>query len=135
MRSVRANDEHARRRVHRGDDAESGRRPADPVERLVSDLALDERDVEPPGLEQRHVLGAALGVALLDRKGGIDLVNRVGHRRTVDGKSAAGRRGAQDYRRLALRRDACRRRHGGYPITSARYTRRSRTTTTNRGAR
>jgi len=68
VRAVRPDDEHPGCRVHRGDDAQLRRRPADPVERLVRDLTLDERDVELPGLEERDVLGAALGVALLDRE-------------------------------------------------------------------
>src|SRR5262249_28260431 len=100
-------------------------RPADPVERLVSDLALHERDVELPGLEQRDVLGAALGIALLEREGAVGLVNRVGDRGTVDGKSAAGCRSPEDHRGRARRPAARRRRHGGYPIMSARYTSRS----------
>src|SRR5262249_53810347 len=77
-----------------------------------------ERDIEAPGLEQRHVLRAALGVALLDGEARIDLVNRVGHRGAVDGKSAAGGGGAQDHCRLP--RAARRRRHGGYPTTAGR---------------
>jgi len=92
----------------------AGDRPV-PVERLVGDLALDERDVEPPGLEHRDVLGAALGVPLLDASVGSGLVHRVGHRRAVHGKAAA----------------RCRRYPGrptvvdmaGYPNYAPRYTR------------
>jgi len=53
------------------------------LERLVRDLTLDERDVELPGLEEGNVLGAALGVALLDR-GSV----RLGPRGTVSATAA-----------------------------------------------
>jgi hypothetical protein len=36
----------------------------------VRDLALDQRDIDLTGLEQRNVLRAALGVALLDLERG-----------------------------------------------------------------
>ena len=50
-----------------------GRRAADAGEGLVRHLALHERDVEPALLEQRHVLGAALGVVRLDDERGVGL--------------------------------------------------------------
>src|SRR5262249_61954037 len=53
-------------------------------------------------LEQRHVLGAALGVLRLDVEGGIHLVDGVGHRLAVDGKAAAGGGGAEADHGLAV---------------------------------
>src|SRR5439155_23334010 len=98
------------------DDPGLRRRPADSAERFVSDLALHERDVEPPVLEQRDVLGAALGVTLLDRERWIRLVDGIGERGAIHGKAAAWCRGAEhdDGLRCAG--------HGGYPTTSPRYT-------------
>src|SRR5439155_1335718 len=59
VRAIGPDDEHARRRVHREEDLQVGRRPADAGEGLVDDLALDEGDVELPRLEEWHVLRAA----------------------------------------------------------------------------
>jgi hypothetical protein len=60
--AVGADDEHARCRVHGGQDAQVRRRAADAVERLQRRLALHERDIEPAVFQHRHVFGAALGV-------------------------------------------------------------------------
>ena len=95
-RRVGAHDEHARRRVHRGEDLQRRRRPADPAQRLVGDLALHEGEVEGARLEQRDVLGAALGVAGRDGERRIDLVQGRRHRVAVDREAAAGRGGAED---------------------------------------
>ena len=96
VRAVGPDDKHARRRVHREEDLQVGRRPADAGEGLVDDLALDEGDVELPRLEEWHVLRAAFGVARLDRERRVDLVDRLGDRGPVDGEPTTRRRGPQD---------------------------------------
>ena len=111
--AVAAHHEHAGRGVHRGEDAQVGRRAADAVERLVRHLALHQRNVELAGLEQRHVLGAALGVLRLDLEGRVHLVDGGGDRIAVDGKAAAGRGGAERHDGLArLRGGKSERQHG-----------------------
>ena len=71
------------------------RRAADAGEGLVRGLALHERDVEPALLEQRDVLGAALGVLRLDDERGVGLPDGLDEGRPVDREAAAGRRGAE----------------------------------------
>jgi len=64
-------------------------------------------EVELAFLQQRHVLGAALGVAWLDGDRGIGFVHRCRERIAIDGESAAGR-GRAERQHDALRgaRDA-----------------------------
>src|SRR6185295_2546126 len=107
---VGAHHEHAGSRVHRGEDAQVGGRAADTGERLVRDLALHQREIERARLEQRHVLGAALGVAGPHLEGGIHLVDGGGHRLAVDRESAARGGGAEAHRRFLA--------HGGYATTA-----------------
>ena len=97
-RRVRAHHEHAGRGVHRGDDADGRRCAAHALQRLVGDLALHERQVHLVLLEQRHVLGAALRVARLDRERRIDLAHGGDDGVAVDGKAAAGRGGGEGQR-------------------------------------
>jgi hypothetical protein len=61
----------------------------------IGDLALHEAEIDLALLEQGNVLGAALRVARIDGERGIDLADRRDDRVRVDGKSAAGRRGAE----------------------------------------
>ena len=63
----------------------------------MRDLALHEPDVELAGLEHRHVLGTALGVPRLDAEGGIERIDGLGDRLTVDGEAAARRGRAEDH--------------------------------------
>ena len=95
---VAARDEHAGRRVHRGEDAEIGGRATDARESLVRHLALHERQVEAARLEEGHVLRAALGVLRLHREGRIRLRYRLREGLAVDGEAAAGGRGAEGHR-------------------------------------
>ncbi len=107
---IGAHHEHPGSRVHRGEDAQVGGRAADAGERLVRDLALHQREIERARLEQRHVLGAALGVAGPHLEGGIHLVDGGGYRLAIDRESAARGGGAEAHRRLLA--------HGGYATTA-----------------
>src|SRR5438552_8165023 len=91
--TVAAHDEHAGRGIHRRDDAQ---RRAWPGERGRRDLPRHQGDVEPARLEQRHVLGAALGVARLDAQQRLLRVHHLGEGLAVERKAAARRRGAQN---------------------------------------
>src|SRR2546421_198704 len=110
-------DEHAWRGVHRRQDLQVDRWAADAGERLVDDLALDEGEVELPCREERHVLGAALRVARLDRERRVDRVDRLGDGGAVDGEPAARRRGPQDDDEGRQRLQ-----HARYATTASRYT-------------
>jgi hypothetical protein len=112
--TVGAHHEHAGRGVHRPEDPDvRGRRPVHPRERLVRGLTLHQREVELAGLEQRHVLGAALGVARLDRDRGIGLVHALDERGAVDRKAAARRGGAErEIERLVAHGESGPRLHG-----------------------
>ena len=88
--AVGAHHEHAGRRVHRGDDLQVGRRPADAAQHLVHHLALHQRDVEALVLQHRHVLRAALGVDGLDGEARVGLLHGGDERRPIDRKAAAG---------------------------------------------
>jgi hypothetical protein len=87
--------EHAGRGVHRGEDAQVRGRAADAGPRLVGDLALHQGQVERARLEQRHVLGGALGVARAHLERRVRLVDGVGHRLAVYREAAAGGGGAE----------------------------------------
>ena len=100
--------EHAGRRIHRGDDLESGPRPADAGERLVGGLAGHQRNVERVGFEQRDVLGRALGIARLNRERRVGRVDHRNDRVAVKRKPAARRRGAKHDRGCLL---SCHRGH------------------------
>ena len=69
----------------------AGGRP-DARERLVGDLALDQRQVELARLEERDVLRRALRIARLHFERRVDPVDGLGHGLAVDGEAAAGRR-------------------------------------------
>src|SRR2546429_376858 len=96
VRAIGPDDEHARRRVHREEDLQVGRRPADAGEGLVDDLALDEGDVQLPRLEEWHVLRAAFCAARLGPERRVGLVDRLDDGGPVDGEPATRRRGPQD---------------------------------------
>src|SRR2546430_3466879 len=117
VRAVGPDDEHAGRGVHRRQDLQVGRWAADAGERLVDDLALEEGEVELPRREERHVLGAALRVARLDRERRVDRVDRLGNGGAVDGEPAARRRGPQDDDEGRQRLQ-----HARYATTASRYT-------------
>ncbi len=103
VRAVGAHHEHAGGRIHGGDDLQVGGRAPDPGERLVGDLALHQRDVELALFQERHVLGAALGVARLDCERGIGRVYDLGEHAAEQRKPAARGRGAEHHRGLLLR--------------------------------
>ncbi len=65
-------------------------------ERGARDLAGDEREVELARLEQRHVLGRALGIARLDSHARLLRVHHLGERVAVERKTAARRCGSQN---------------------------------------
>ena len=93
--TVGAHDQQARRRVHRRDDAQLR---VGLGERRGGDLARDEREVELVGFEQRHVLGAALGVARLDAQLRLLRVDHRGEGVAVNRETAARRGGSEDQR-------------------------------------
>ena len=78
MRAIGAGDEHARRGIHGGNDAQVGRRPADSLDGLVQGFARDKCDVNLPGFDQRNILCAALGMARLHQKCRIRFIERFG---------------------------------------------------------
>src|SRR5260370_1323178 len=86
---VRPHHEHAGGGVHRGEDAQVRRGAADAGERLVDHLALHQGQVERAGLQPRHVLGRALGIARAHVEGRVHLVAGVSHRLPADLEAAA----------------------------------------------
>src|SRR5258705_492507 len=64
---------------------------------LVGHLALHQGQVEPARLEEGHVLRAALGILRAHHEGRISLRDRIRQGLAVDGKAAAGGRGAQSH--------------------------------------
>ena len=110
--------EHAGRGVHRGEDAQVRGGAADAGQRLVGHLALHQGQVERARLEQRHVLGGALGVARAHLERRVHLVDGVGHRLAVDREASAGGGGAEGHGGAARGRRALA--HGAYGSTGAR---------------
>ncbi len=77
----------------------AGGRPM-PFSASMRRLALHEAEVDPAGLQQRYVLGAALGVLRPDLQRRLELVDGFGERLPVDRKAAA--RGCRAERRRRL---------------------------------
>src|SRR5215472_14399239 len=89
--------EQAGRRVHGGDDPKRTRGAAGLRERLARDLALHQRDVEHARAQQRHVLGAALGVTRLNDERWVDVAHGFNQRRGIEREAATWRRRAEDH--------------------------------------
>jgi hypothetical protein len=102
VRTVGPDHEHAGRRVHGGDDLDRRRRAADPAQCFIRDFALHKPNIQLAGFEQGHVFGAALGVARLNRKAGVRLVDRRGGRFSVNRETAAWRRRAKHDNRVGF---------------------------------
>jgi hypothetical protein len=103
--AVGPHDEHARSRIHGGEDSQRRARPADARECLVGGLAGDQCDVELSRFEQRDVLAAPLGVAWLDVERGLDRVDHLGDDAAIERKAAARCGGTEDDARLVLSHD------------------------------
>src|SRR3974390_2722201 len=76
--AVPAHHKHPCGRINTREDLQIGAWPANALERLVSRLAGDQRDIELTRFQERNVLGGALGVARLNQK---RMVSRVHGRR------------------------------------------------------
>ena len=98
--AVGAHHEHARAGIHRGEDFQPGRRPADAHEGFIGRLARHQRDIELAGFQQRNVFVAALGVARLDRERRIGGVHDFGEGIAIEREAAARRRRPQTDRGL-----------------------------------